>query len=55
MPITSVNLGKSLKYLKILESLQCENLTEYHLCKGILLYVFSTLKDIIQAQSKTNH
>ena len=48
-----VNLGKNLEYLKTQESLRSENLTEYYLCKGIFLYVFSTMKDIIQAQSKT--
>ena len=53
--MTPVNLGKNLKYLKTQESLRSENLAEYYLCKGIFLYVFSTLKDIIQAQSKTDH
>ena len=38
--MTSVNLEKTLKYLKIQESLRSENLTEYCLCKGIFLYVF---------------
>ena len=38
--MTSVNLGKSLKYFKIQENLQSENLTEYYLCKGVFLYVF---------------
>ena len=38
--MTSVNLGKTLEYLKIQESLRSENLTEYHLCKKIILYVF---------------
>ena len=50
----SVNLEKSLEHLKIQESLRSENLTEYYLCKGIFLF-FSTLKDITQAQNKTNH
>ena len=38
--MTSVNLEKTLEYLKIQESLRSENLTEYYLCKGIFLYVF---------------
>ena len=53
--MTPVNLGKNLEYLKTQESLRSENLIEYYLCKGIFLYVFSTLKDIIEAQSKTDH
>ena len=53
--MTTVNLGKNLEYLKTQESLRSENLAEYYLCKGIFLDVFSTLKDIIQAQSKTDH
>ena len=47
-------LRKTSKYLHIQESLRYENSTEYYLCKGIFLYVFSTLKDIIQAQSIIN-
>ena len=35
--MTSINLGKTIEYLKIQESLLSENLTEYYLCKGILL------------------
>ena len=35
-----VSLGKTLEYLKIQENLWSENLTEYYLWKGILLYVF---------------
>ena len=46
-----VNLEETFKYLKIQEILRLENLTEYYLCKGMF---FSTLTDIIQAQSKTN-
>ena len=38
--MTSVNLEKTLEYLKIQESLRSENLTEYCLSKGIFLYVF---------------
>ena len=38
--MTSVNLGKTLEYLKIQESLRPENLTQYYLCKGIFSYVF---------------
>ena len=52
--MTSVNLEKSLEHLKIQENLRSENNTEYYLCKGIFLF-FSTLKDITQAQNKTNH
>ena len=54
--MTFMNLVKTLEYLKIQESFRSENLTEFSLCKGIFLYVlFATLKDIIQARSKTNH
>ena len=38
--MTSVNLGKTLEYLKTQESLRSENVTKYYLCKGISLYVF---------------
>ena len=53
--MASFKLGKTLEYRKIQESLQSENLTEDYLRNGIFLYVFPTLKNIIQAQSKTNH
>ena len=33
--LTSVNLEKTLEYLKIQESLRSENLTKYYLCKGL--------------------
>ena len=49
--MSSVNLGKTLEYLKIQESLRSENL------KGIKEYFYmfsSNLKDIREAQSKTN-
>ena len=52
--MTSFNLGKILQYFKIQENLRSENLTKYYLCKEIFLF-FYTLKDIIKAQSKTNH
>ena len=52
--MTSVNLEKFLEYLRIQKSLRSENLTKYYLCKGIFYMFFSTLKDIIQAQSKKN-
>ena len=52
--MTSINSEKTLEYRNIQESLRYQNLTENILCKGIFLYVFSTLKDIMQAQSKTN-
>ena len=45
---------KTFEYIKIQESLPSENLAEYYLSKGTLLSVFSTLQDIIQAESKTN-
>ena len=55
----STNSEKTLDYLTIQEGLQYKNLRV--LFKGIIIYVkeyfymfFSTLKDIIQAQSKTN-
>ena len=38
--MASVNLEKTLQYLKIQEGLQSEYLTEYYLCKGIVLYGF---------------
>ena len=50
--MTSVKLEETLKYFEIQESLRSENLTKYYLCKGIFLYIFSTLKDIMQPQSK---
>ena len=53
--MTFMNLEKTLEYLKIQESFRSENPTEFSLCKGIFLCFFATLKDIIQAQSKTNH
>ena len=53
--MASFKLGKTLDYRKIQESLRSENLTEDYLRKGIFLYVFPPLKNIIQAQSKTNH
>ena len=52
----SVNLEKTLEYLKIQEIVRSENLTAYYLCKGITLEVFLyPERYIIQAQSKTNH
>ena len=33
--MTSVNLEKTLEYLKIQENVRSKNLTEYCLCKGI--------------------
>ena len=38
--MTSVNLGKTLEYLKTQESLRSENVTKCYLCKRISLYVF---------------
>ena len=38
--VTSVNLEKTLEYLKIQESLPSENLTEYYLRKRIFFHVF---------------
>ena len=38
--MTSVNLEKTLEYLKMQESLRSENLTEYYLGKSIFLHVF---------------
>ena len=54
--MTSVNLEKTLEYLKIQESLQSENFTQstIHVKKYFYIF-FSTLKYIIEAQSKTNH
>ena len=46
--MTSVNLEKTLEYLKIQESLPSANLTKYYLCNRVFLHVFSTMKDIIQ-------
>ena len=50
--MTSVNLEKTLQYLKIQENLRSENRPDYYLCKGIFLF-FSTMKVIIQAQNKS--
>ena len=38
--MASVNLEKTLQYLNMQEGLQSEYLTEYYLCKGIVLYGF---------------
>ena len=38
--ISSIILGKALKYVKIQESLRSENLAEYYLCKGMFLFIF---------------
>ena len=51
--MTSANLEKTLKYFKIQENLRSEKLAKDYLHKIIFFYFFSTLKDIIQAQSKT--
>ena len=48
-------LRKTLEYLKIQERLSSENLTEYFLKLRNIFTFFSSLKDIIQAKSKTNH
>ena len=38
--MTSVNLGNTLEYHKIQESLRSENFTDYYLCYRIFLYFF---------------
>ena len=53
--MTSVNFKKTIEYLKIQESLRSENLTKYYLCKKSFHMFFCTLKDIIQADKKTNY
>ena len=54
--MASVNLEKTLKYVKIQERFWSENLTKYIIYIIEYFYMFfSTLKGIIQAQSKTNH
>ena len=54
--MTSVNLEKILEYLKIQESLRSDNLIQSIINVNEYFYmVFSIRKDIIQAQSKTNH
>ena len=54
--MASVNLEKTLKYVKIQEHFWSENLTKYIIYIIEYFYMFfSTLKGIIQAQSKTNH
>ena len=50
----SSNLERAPECFKTQESLSSENLTKYYLYKGIFFMFFSTLKDTIQAQSKTN-
>ena len=53
--MTSVNLEKILKYLKIHENLRYKNLTKHCLCMKEYFHTFSsTLKNIPQAQNKTN-
>ena len=50
-----VNLKKAIEYLKILESLRSENLTEYHLCTVTeYLYIFS-LPRKVSCKHKQNH
>ena len=50
--MTSVSLEKNLTYLKIQESLLSER--ALFMLKNIFMF-FSILKDIMQAQSETNH
>ena len=53
--MTSVYLEKTLEYLKIQESLRSEISQSIIYVKEYFHMFFSTLKDITQAQSKTNH
>ena len=48
-------LKKNLEYIKIQESWLSENLTSIVYVKKCFYIFFSAVKDIIQAQSKTNH
>ena len=41
--------------MMVQESLRSRNLTEFYLYKGVFYMFFSTLNDILQAQSKVNH
>ena len=53
--MTYVNLKKTIEYLKIVESLRSENLTEYHLCTvKEYLYIFS-LPRKVSYKHKQNH
>ena len=51
--MTSVNLEKALEYFTIQESLWYENLSQSIIYENFYK-LFSTLKDIIEAQSETN-
>ena len=54
--MTSINLEKTLKYLKIRESLRSGNFVEYYLCmQKYFGMFFSTPKYILQAANETNH
>ena len=52
--MTSVNLEKTLEYLKIQETYSLKILQSTIYVKDYLYMFFYILKDIIQAQSKTN-
>ena len=52
--MTSVNLEKTLEYLKIQEAYSLKILQSTIYVKDYLYMFFYILKDIIQAQSKTN-
>ena len=52
--MASVNLEKTLEYLKIQEILLQLSLANIYVNKYFFTF-FSTLKDIIQAQRKANH
>ena len=50
--MTSVNLEKTLEYLNIQESLRCENLTEYYLCKRMFLRFYLPRKTLYKHKIK---
>ena len=53
--MTSVILEKTFEYLRSKKVYDLK-ISEYYLCKEIFFFMFSSsLKDIIQAQNKTNH
>ena len=54
--MTTINLEKTLRYVKIQEILRSAIFTEYELCKKEYFDMFFyTPKHILQAQNKRNH
>ena len=53
--MTSANLEKTLEHLNIQENLRSEIVRSIIYIKEYFYIFFSTMKDYLQAQSKTNH